>query len=270
VHDLIPFRFPALTPWRYRNAFRLLMRRAIRVADRIIAVSESTRGDLVELLHAPPKRITVVPEAADARFHPIEDRAAFAPVRLRYALPGRFLLFVGLLEPKKNVGGLLHAVARLKRTGRWPGDLRLVVVGDRGWAVGTLPQQVRTLELEGIVRFLGHVPDADLPLLYGAAEAFVFPSLYEGFGLPVLEAMACGTPVVASTRGSLPEVAGDAAVLVDPDRPESLAEGIARVVGDPALREECRDRGLRRARAFSWRRTAEATLDVYRQAARNA
>ena len=270
VHDLIPLRFPALTPWRYRTAFGLLLRRAVRVADRIIAVSESTRRDLIELLHTPAERITVVPEAADGRFHPPEDQEGLAHVRLRYALPRRFLLFVGLLEPKKNIRGLLQAVACLRQAGRWPADLRLVVVGDQGWSMGGLPQQVGALGLEGIVRFLGYVPDSDLPLLYGAAEAFIFPSLYEGFGLPLLEAMACGTPVVASTRGSLPEVAGDAAVLVEPDPPEALAEGIYRVITDSALREEYRHRGLQRARAFSWRRTAEATLAVYRQASKGA
>ena len=270
VHDLIPLRLPALTPWRYRTAFRFLMQRAVRVADRVIAVSESTRRDLIHLLHAPAERITVVPEAADGRFHPLADQGALAHVRLRYSLPRRFLLFVGLLEPKKNMNGLLQAVACLRRSGRWPSDLRLVVVGDEGWAVGSLPERVSALGLEGIVRFLGYVPDQDLPLLYGAAEAFVFPSLYEGFGLPVLEAMACGTPVVASTRGSLPEVAGDAALLAEPDQPEALAEKIHRFISDPALRQEYRERGIERARAFSWRRTAEATLAIYRQAAKRA
>jgi len=270
VHDLIPLRFPDLTPWRYRSVFRVLMQRAIRVADRIIAVSESTRRDLIELLQAPPERITVVPEAADGRFQPPHDQEALAHVRLRYALPRRFLLFVGLLEPKKNVSGLLKAVACLRQRGRWPSDLRLVVVGDQGWAVGSLPELAEALGLAGVVHFLGYVPDSDLPLLYGAAEVFVFPSLHEGFGLPLLEAMACGTPVVASTRGALPEVAGDAALLVEPDPPEALAEGIYRLITDAALRGEYRQRGLQRAQAFSWRRTAEATLAVYRQAARMA
>jgi len=270
VHDLIPFRFAALTPWRYRMAFRLLMWRAIRVADRIIAVSETTRDDLVNLLRVPPGRIAVIPEAADSRFHPPKDPDALAALRLRYGLPARFLLFVGLLEPKKNLGGLLQAVACLRRSARWPSDLGLVVAGDRGWAMGNLPQQVSALGLEGVLHFLGYVPDHDLPLLYGSAEAFVFPSLYEGFGLPVLEAMASGTPVVASTRGSLPEIAGDAAILVEPVEPEALADAIHRLVSDPALREEYRGRGLDRARAFSWQRTAEATLEVYRQAARRS
>ena len=270
VHDLIPLRFPALTPWRYRMAFRLLIRRAIRVADRIIAVSESTRRDLIELLHAPVERIRVIHEAVDDRFRPLGNQEILAALRLRYSLPHRFLLFVGLLEPKKNLSGLLQAIACLRRAGRWPSDLRLVVVGDQGWAVGNLPQLVGVLGLEGIVRFLGYVPDSDLPSLYGAAEAFVFPSLYEGFGLPVVEAMACGTPVVASNRGSLPEVAGDAALLLEPDEPEGLAEGIYQVITDPALREEYRQRGLQRARAFSWRRAAEATLTVYHEAARKA
>ncbi len=263
VHDLVPFRFPHLVPARHRWAVRALLGPALRRARRVIAVSEATRAELLARYRLPPARVVVVPEAAATHFAPPAPDA-LARARARYGLARPYVLFVGLLEPKKNLEALLAAVARLRRDGAW-GDTELVVVGAPGW--GPAPAaRAHALGLDGAVRFVGPAPDADLPALYGGALAFAFPSLWEGFGLPVLEAMAAGAPVVASNRGALPEVTGGAALLVEP-APDPLAEGLARILADADLRARLREAGLRRAAAFSWERTARETLAVYRGAA---
>ena len=263
VHDLVPFRLPALVPARHRWAVRCLLGGALRRARRIIAVSETTRGELLARYRLPPERIVVVPEAAAPHFV-APTPSTLAAARARHGLARPYVLFVGFLEPKKNLGVLLEAVAVLRRTGAWD-ETELIVVGAPGW--GSDPRaRAHGLALDGVVRFLGAVADAELPALYGGALAFAFPSLWEGFGLPALEAMATGAPVVASNRGALPEVTGGAALLVDPT-PKPLAEALGRLLADPALRERLREAGLARAAQFSWERTARETLAVYRATA---
>lgn len=263
VHDLIPLTLPRLVPWRHRWAVRWLLPGALRRAARVITVSQATRDALLARFPLAPGRVRVVPEAPDPRFAPpaAETRAA---VRARYGLYGPYVLFVGLHEPKKNLPGLLAAVARLRRAGQW-GPRTLVLAGDVGWGCPDLPRRAAALGLGDCVRWVGAVPDAWLPALYAEAEVFVFPSLWEGFGLPVLEAMAVGTPVVASTRGALPEVTAGAAWLAEP-APAPLAEALGQVLGDPALRARLSEAGRARAQAFSWARTAAETLAVYREA----
>jgi glycosyltransferase involved in cell wall biosynthesis len=263
VHDLIPLRFPALVPWRHRLAVRLLLGSALRHAAQVIAVSEATRAEILERYPIPPERVVVVPEAADTQFAPpaAADRAR---VRGDYGLDGPYVLFVGLLEPKKNLGTLLRAVARLARTGRL-GSATLAIAGAAGWGTEDPAAAAARLGLGDRVRCLGPVPDADLPALYGEALVFVFPSLWEGFGLPVLEAMAAGAPVLASRRGALPEITAGAAWLVEPDE-GALAEALERLLGDAALRARLREAGLARARAYSWERAARETMAVYRAA----
>jgi glycosyltransferase involved in cell wall biosynthesis len=263
VHDLIPLRLPRLVPWRHRWAVRALLPGALRRAARVIAVSEATRADLLARYGLPPERVVVVPEAASPRFAAV-SAAEVARVRARYGLDAPYVLFVGLLEPKKNLAVLLEAVARLRADGNW-GPTRLVVAGAVGWGVAELPARVVRLGLDGVVQWLGAVDEADLPGLYGGAVCFAFPSLWEGFGLPVLEAMAAGTPVVAARRGALPEITAGAAVLVEPEA-AALAEGLGRMLADAGLRQRLRDAGLTRAREFSWERTARETLAVYREA----
>jgi glycosyltransferase involved in cell wall biosynthesis len=263
VHDLIPLRFPHLVPWRHRLAVRALLGGAVRRAAAVIAVSETTRTELLARYRLSPGRVRVIPEAAGPAFVP-PPAGVRAAVRARYALPGRYVLFVGLLEPKKNLRALLAAVARLRATGQL-GDTTLVVAGATGWGSEPPADAARRLGLDGTVRFLGPVAEADLPGLYAEAEVFVFPSLWEGFGLPVLEAMATGTPVLASRRGALPEVTGEAALLVEPEA-GPLADALATLLGDGALRARLREAGLARAAAFSWARTAAETLAVYRAA----
>jgi glycosyltransferase involved in cell wall biosynthesis len=263
VHDLVPLRLPALVPARHRWAVRCLLGGALRRAHRVIAVSEATRVELLARYDLLPARVTVVPEAAASEFEPPRP-PALAAVRARYGLARPYVLFVGLLEPKKNLGTLLEAVARLRGRGAW-GETELLIVGAPGW--GPHPgSQVRALGLDGTVRFLGPAPDADLPALYGGARVFAFPSLWEGFGLPVLEAMAAGAPVVASNRGALPEVTAGAARLVEP-APEPFADALGELLADAALRERLRTAGLARAATFSWERTARETLAIYRAAA---
>jgi glycosyltransferase involved in cell wall biosynthesis len=265
VHDLIPLRLPRLVPWRHRWAVRALLGSALRRARQVIAVSEATRGELLARYRLPADRVRVVPEAAAARFTP-PSAGVLAEARARHGLEAPYVLFVGLLEPKKNLPALLDAVARLRRAGAW-GPTQLVLAGAPGWGTEGLAAAAHRLGLDGTVRFLGAVADADLPALYGGALAFAFPSLWEGFGLPVLEAMASGTPVVASRRGALPEVTGGAALLVEPEA-SPLAEALGSLLADRALRERLRAAGLARAAFFSWERTATETLSVYRAAAR--
>jgi glycosyltransferase involved in cell wall biosynthesis len=263
VHDLIPLRLPAVVPARHRWAVRCLLGGALRRADRVIAVSEVTRQEILARYRLPAGRVVVIPEAAGPEFRP-PSAAALAAARERYGLARPYVLSVGLLEPKKNLAALLDAVARLRRDGSW-GATELLVVGAPGWGPDPAAR-AHALGLEGAVRFLGGVPDGDLPALYGGARAFAFPSLWEGFGLPVLEAMASGAPVVASTRGALPELTAGAALLVEP-RAEPLADALGQMLADGGLRERLRAAGLARAAAFSWARTARETLDVYRAAA---
>jgi glycosyltransferase involved in cell wall biosynthesis len=263
VHDLIPLRFPRLVPWRHRVAVRVLLGSALRRASQVIAVSEATRAEILQRFRVPAEKVRVVPEAAAPRFGPPSAGEA-ERVRARYGLPAPYVLFVGLLEPKKNLPALLRAVARLRAAGAW-GTTRLVLAGAPGWGTAGLGAEAARLGLDACVAFLGPVPEADLPGLYAGAAAFVFPSLWEGFGLPVLEAMAAGAPVVASRRGALPEIAGDAALLVEPAA-EPLAEALGRVLGDRGLRERLREAGLARARRYSWERTGAETLAVYRAA----
>ena len=263
VHDLIPLRFPRLVPWRHRWAVRALLGSALRRARQVIAVSEATRGELLARYRLPADRVRVVPEAAAACFTP-PSAGVLAEARARHGLEAPYVLFVGLLEPKKNLGTLFRAVARLREAGGFRAAT-LAIAGAPGWGLPDLAAEAARLGVGDVVRLLGPVPDEDLPALYGEALAFVFPSRWEGFGLPVLEAMAAGAPVIATCRGAVPEVAGDAALLVEPEA-GPLADALARLLDDAGLRERLREAGLRRARAFSWERAAAETLAVYRAA----
>jgi glycosyltransferase involved in cell wall biosynthesis len=261
IHDLAFLRWPDQVPARRYRYLSAGVAAAAGRAARIIAVSESTKTDVVELLAVDPARISVTPLGVDARFRPPspEERTAF---RERQNLVQPYLLAVGNLEPRKNLPGLLRAFARLAP--EVPHDL--VLIGAEGWLTGEFHSTLAGLRLGERVRMTGFVSDEDLPLWYGAADLFVYPSLYEGFGLPVVEAMACATPVVTSNTSSLPEVAGDAALLVAP-ADDALALGIRRVLTDPALAHDLRRRGQARAAEFTWERTAERTVAVYREVA---
>jgi glycosyltransferase involved in cell wall biosynthesis len=243
-----------------RWSSNFLVPRFLRACGKIIAISESTKRDAVRLYGIPEDKIVVTHLAAEDRFRPTDpDRVA--EVRDRFGLPPRFLLYVGTIEPRKNLGVLLAALSRLKGQGR---EVPLVVAGRLGWLYDGFLAKIRSLGLESLVLLPGFVPDDDLPALYSAAEAFVYPSVYEGFGIPVLEAMGCGTPVLCSDASSLPEVAGDGGILLPPGDPAVWAEAIARVMESAALRGELREKGFRQASRFRWEETARRTWEVYR------
>lgn len=255
---------------RYPNSFNPLNRiyltwavqHAARHADYLIAISESTKRDLVELVGARPERIRVIYCGKDDAFAPPTDRAALEAWRAARGVPDKMILFVGTIEPRKNIVRLLRAFARAKRAARLPH--RLVLIGARGWKYAEVDRTLAQENLANEVMFAGYVPQDELPRWYQAADAFVYPSLYEGFGMPPLDAMASGTPVIASNAASLPEVVGAAALQVSPTDEDALADAIIRVLTDTALREQMIARGLEQAARFSWTRAARETMALYR------
>ena len=262
VHDLIPLLLPRQSTWQARLLFRWALSLALRASHRVIAVSGSTAQDLQQYFRVPAERVSVIPEAPDPAFYP-RSPAEVEAVRQKYGLPESFVLYVGSNKPHKNLLRLIEAWSHLTfHISRF--TLIIAGVWDPRY-----PEPRLLTERLGLrsVRWLGPVPEADLPALYSAATLFVFPSLYEGFGLPLLEAMACGVPVVCSNTSSLPEVAGDAALLADPTDAPSLAAAIAGLLEDEAQREEMREKGLQQAARFSWDRTAAMTLEMYREVA---
>ncbi|HDQ70647.1 MAG TPA: glycosyltransferase family 1 protein [Chloroflexi bacterium] len=262
VHDLNFLYYPQFQTSESRRYYNDQIAWAVGRAAYILADSHATKLDLAELLHTPADKITVVHLAADAAFRPIPQAQA-AQVARRYDLSPGYLLTVGTIEPRKNLPGLLQAYARLRATGTT--EASLVVVGGKGWLYDEVFERVESLGLAQHVRFFHGVPDEDLPGLYNAASVLTTPSFYEGFGLPALEAMACGTPVVVADRASLPEVVGDAGLLVDSEDVVDIAHALTRVLTEQALRAQMRARGLQQAARFSWERAARETLAVYRQ-----
>ncbi|RME82297.1 MAG: glycosyltransferase family 1 protein [Caldilineae bacterium] len=265
VHDLSFIRFPASFPASNRLYLSRITALSCRRARRVIAVSEATALDLQRLLRIPAGKIDVVYNGVDTRYHPLPDEEV-AAYRRRAGWPEAFILTLGTLEPRKNHVMLLQAYAQYRRMSDRP--LPLLIGGGKGWYYDTIFAQVEALELTPFVHFLGFVPAETLPWLYNAATLFVYPSRYEGFGLPVAEAMACGLPVITSSVSSLPEVAGDAALLVDPDDPHTLAELMATVLDHPEEQMRLREAGLRRAQRFRWHTTAADTAAVYTRALR--
>lgn len=261
VHDVIPLIHPAASTTLDRLIYHHWLPRAARQLDAIVTVSEHSRRDIIRYLRVDPARVYAVPNAVGPRFRPV-DPAIAAETARRHGITQPYILYVGSVEARKNLARLLQAFRQLRdRDACW----QLVVVGASGWKASPNFEAVQRLRLGSSVLFTGYVPDTDLPALYSGADLFVFPSLYEGCGLPVLEAMACGTPVVTSSTSSLPEVAGDAAVLCDPMSAESIADAMLRVLSDPERRGEMAERGILWSRQFSWERTADATLEVYRR-----
>lgn len=263
IHDLVAFTHPATIPLRYALYMRWLLRRVTRHASRIITDSASVRDELHRILGVDGGMVDVVPLGVAGRFR--RPRAeAVREVAARLRVPHPYLFFVGNLEPRKNLPGLIRSFRRVRRL--YDGDLHLVVAGQIAWKSEDFRDAFAQGNKHDDIRVLGYVAPEDLPALYAGAAAFVFPSFWEGFGLPVLEAMACGAPVITSNAASLPEVAGDAALLVDPHSEESIADAILAVLRDPALGRHLVAAGTERARALTWERTARATLASYRRA----
>lgn len=256
VHDLSFEIMPETLPEPLVAYLRRNVPRAVRRATHVLADSESTRQDLIRLWGVPEERVTVLYSGVEPRFQPIADPAAHARVRAWYGLgPWPFLLAVGTVQPRKNYPRLIEAFAAVVREGTFP-EGHLVLVGEKGWKAEETFEAIRRSGMADRIHWLGFVADEDLPILYSMATAFAMVSRYEGFGLPALEAMACGTPVVVSRTSSLPEVVGEAGVQVDPESVMDIAQGLRAVLADPARREALRRAGLERARRFTWEAAA--------------
>jgi len=265
IFDMTWFLFPEKHTFVKRHYFKTMIPRSVRQSDVIIAISESVKKDIVRILDVPPEKVEVTYLGKEESFKPVRSAERLGRVRAKYGLTGKAVLFVGVVEPRKNLVRLIQAFTRLKAL---HGDYRLVIAGGFGWDYKEVLKAARESGIRERVLFTGFIPDEDLPELYNAAEVFVYPSLYEGFGLPVLEAMACGIPVITSNVSSMPEVAGDAGILVDPRSTADLAQALDRVLADSTLRKQMREKGLERSRLFSWEKTARQTLEIYRQVGR--
>jgi len=264
IHDMSLTMFPRYHPTRRVLLNRPLVDLASGQADAIITVSESAKQDIVRLFALRPDRVHVVHEAPAPAFRPIHDQGWRARVRLRYGLAERFVLYVGTIEPRKNLRSLIAAYSRRHESGDLPHQL--VCVGPYGWLSGDIGGRIERLSRQGAIRFTGYVPFEDLPVLYSLAELFVFPSFYEGFGLPVVEAMACGTPVITGRVPALAEVGGGAVEHVESLDAQSLGDAMVSLARDRDRREHLRSLGLVRARAFSWEHAARETVKVYGRA----
>jgi glycosyltransferase involved in cell wall biosynthesis len=260
IYDATLFLYSRYHPRTRLLAIRLMLPLAVRRASAIITISHSARQDLQKILKIPNEKLHVVYGAAPTHFEPVTNPERLDQIRRKYQLPDQFLLYVGTLEPRKNLSRLVRAFGRLKKQGQ---PHKLVLAGPWGWSMNGFQQQIEQLELGDAVQMLGYIPDEDLPGLYSLATVFVFPSIYEGFGLPPLEAMACGTPVLSSKNSSLAEICGDAAYLIDPLDEENLVDGLRRVLEDKNLQKKLGENGRKRATEFSWERAARETTAVY-------
>ena len=266
IHDCIHLMFPQYLPSRLAYVYaKASMWSASRKANRILTVSEASKRDILRFFNVAPEKVAVIHNAIDERFMSPADPERMGLVRQRYQLDHPFVLYVGNIKPHKNIERLIAAFGRARIHG--PDHLKLVIIGDEISKYPALRQSVHKHKLDKHVRFLGFQSMETLAALYRLARAFVFPSLYEGFGLPPLEAMACGTPVVTSNVSSLPEVAGGAALLVDPHDVDSIADGIVQAVTDEALRADLIARGMDRARSFSWAQSVRKIHQIYMEVA---
>jgi glycosyltransferase involved in cell wall biosynthesis len=268
VHDLSFMRTPQCAPSSLRAYLNKVVPRSVGRADMILADSQNTRRDIIALLDIAPQKTEVVPAGVEFRFRPIDQAAELERVQRRYKLERPFILSVGTLEPRKNFVGLVEAYslligARNRERNNERSLLKLVIAGGKGWLYEEIFATVERLNLSERVIFPGFVADEDLPALYNLAELFAFPSFYEGFGLPALEAMACGTPVVTSNSSSLPEVVGQAGIMVEAQDTEGLAQAMERVLHDEDLRRSMSEKGLRQAKQFTWEKAVKKLLKAY-------
>lgn len=265
IHDLSFEHLPETFNRRSRTQLRLTVRRSARKAARIIALSNHGRQDIVSTYGVLPETVTTIPIAAPRTFQPVVDKTELQRVRDTYGIDGQYILTVGSIQPRKNLRRLISSYSYLRHARPDSNLPKLVLVGKRAWLYDETLQAIQDNGLLDSIILTGYVPERDLPALYSGAVCFVYPSYFEGFGLPPLEAMQCGVPVIAGNRTSLPEVVGDAGLLVDPFDVRALGEAIGDLISNSDFRENLRAKGLARARRFDWRETARRTLDVYKE-----
>jgi len=261
VHDITPLLFPKEHIFGVPSFFKLFLPNTLKNADLIISDSNNTKQDLIFHLKVPEDKIEIIPLAADPIYR-IINWDDIDKIKQKFNIRNPYILCLGTLEPRKNLPLLIRAFASVKKSEPL---LKLLIVGGKGWKYSGIFDLVNSLGINQDVVFLGYLAKVDLPALYGGAEVFIYPSLYEGFGLPPLEAMACGCPVIVSNSSSLPEVVHDAGLLVDPANLSELVMLIKKVINDASLRDEMRKKGIERAKFFSWEKTAKLTYDIYKQ-----
>jgi len=257
VHDLFVFSsIKKSVELKTKLIEGLFIRLALKNSEKIIAVSQSTKKDLISLFKVQEEKIDVISWGVSSKYHVIEDKEEVRSSLIKYNLPEKFILFVGTLEPRKNIKRLIEAYYIISA------QAHLVIVGKRGWFYKEIFQRIKELKLENKIIFLDYVPGKDLPSLYNKAICFIYPSLYEGFGLPPLEAMACGCPVITSNISSLPEVVGNAAILVNPYKIDEITSALRKILTNEGLQQEFKKKGLAQAQKFSWRKTSEHILKI--------
>ena len=265
VYDLVPLIFKQFYSTHARLIFKGQMANAVKRADKIITISNSTKDDLVKLLKADPDKIFVVYPGYDNQvYQPVKEPNRISEIKQKYKIAGNYILYIGTLEPRKNITRLIEAFGQLMKAGNV--DHKLVITGKKGWLYDDIFKTVNRLGLNSHVIFTGYAPYEDLPLLLNGADVFIYPSLYEGFGLPPLEAMACGTPLITSNLSSLPEVVGNAGILVDPRSVDEISKALYQVISNKNLQETMRQRGLERAKMFSWEKVAKETIRLLEDA----
>jgi glycosyltransferase involved in cell wall biosynthesis len=261
-HDMTFLLYPHLHTRIKRLFFPLAIRFSAKQSEALIAISESTRADSIRLLSIPSHRIFTVDNGINEEFRPISNRVQLEECRQKYRLPREFILYVGLIEPRKNLPLLFKAYARLVRKGNCP---PLVIVGRFGWKYEGINRHLEAFDLRDRVLFTGYLPSQDLPIVYNLAQIFVYPSLYEGFGFPPLEAMSCGTPVITTSVSAMIDHVGDAGILVPPQDEDALLEAMRNLLGDREMQENLSIKGRKRSADFTWKRTAQETLQIYRR-----
>jgi glycosyltransferase involved in cell wall biosynthesis len=263
VHDLAFKKLPHIFVKRTVKYFSNLLEDSIQKADKIIAVSHNTKEDLLRLFNVRDDKVEVIYEGVNENYKVTTDCETLEHARSKYSLPEKFILYVGTIEPRKNLVGLIKAFHKLKE--KKAIEHRLVIAGGKGWLYNDVFEAVERLGLTQDIIFTGYVEESELPTLYNLSDLFVYPTLYEGFGLPVLEAMACGVPVICSEVSSLPEVAGNAAIVVNPYDSDEIAEAIAHILENSSLKDTLIEKGIRRASMFTWQETARETLNLYQK-----
>lgn len=260
IHDLITRIYPSKFTKKHRLVQNTLLPHILRKADRIIAVSNSTKNDIIKFYPEYAHKIKVIYEGVESQFFPRSNQEIEKTLD-KYNVDFRYILFLGTVEPRKNIIRVVDAFIQLKQEGNI--EQKLVITGRKGWLYKDIIEKINKTPFSQDIIFTDFVDDEDLPFLYSGAEIFLYPSLYEGFGLPVLEAMSCGSPVITSNLSSLPEVAGDAAILVDPMNVEEIVQAMEKLLRDRELRKELKRKSLERAKFFSWEMAAEETLHLY-------